>query len=321
MRTGVVGVVCVILLSMRYAFGQYVSQGPFVSPMPGDGIPTPNQVPGKEYVDSPNVDQSGVETGEQELLWDGAGGVANGYNYAFSQPDSTMVGQVDGLANFNDELFAAVVSNQAALVYSLKGDPGGIAYNSESVEGEQATWATDEQVNSHGVTDAGDLEVWGPEGSPDANVYSLVGDPVNPKTGQRTCVWVYIPGQGSFPLYTAEDIADAIGHPELAGTIDVDALMANNGQLIFSIEPDGPFNGGEVWYWNPGSNPLEPNAAVFLDHGGHEWDTAFGADNGQIDGLEAVAIPEPTAAAMLLMMAIPLLMRNRNLLAGISVHI
>jgi hypothetical protein len=213
------------------------------------------------------------------------------------------------------------VSNQAALVFSLKGDPGGVAYSYESTSGEQGVWATDEQVNAQGVTDAGDLEVWGPEGSPDANVYSLVGDPVNPATGQRTAVWIYIPGQGSFPMYTDLDIAVAIGHPELAGSIDVDALMAYNGQLIFSIEPDGPFNGGEVWYWNPGSNALYPNEAVFLDHGGHEWDTAFGADNGQIDGLEAVALPEPASLAMVLMLDGLLVRRNRNPLAGISVHV
>ena len=131
-----------------------------------------------------------------------------------------------------------------------------------------------QQVNLQGVHDAGDLELWGPEGSADANVYSVAGDPVNPSTGKRTSVWAYVPSlTSSFPLYTADDIAEAIGRADLAGQIDVDALMSFNGQLLFSIKPIGPFNGGEIWYWNPGPDALHPNAAVFLNHGGHLWDT------------------------------------------------
>ena len=47
--------------------------------------------------------------------------------------------------------------------------------------------------------------------------------------------------------YTSEDIAGAIGRPDLAARIDLDALMVNGDQLLFSIQPLDVFDGGEIW--------------------------------------------------------------------------
>ncbi|WP_013325333.1 PEP-CTERM sorting domain-containing protein [Gloeothece verrucosa] len=248
-----------------------------VNPIPGAGIPTPKQVPGKEYVDSPNKDQNGAANAGQSLLWDGNGGVANGNDFGDQE--------VDALANHADALFYAVIHNQAALLFSTEGD-GRAPILSESITGAGAIWATAAQIDANGVNDLDGLEVWGPEGVPDSDRYSLVGDPNG--------ISVY--ALGGTPLITTSQIAAAIGRPELESQIDLDALMVYEplSTILFSIRPiDNVFDGGEIWTWNG------VGAAQFLNHGGHLWNTAFdvrgtfGTTSENVDGLEAVATPEP----------------------------
>ncbi|WP_013325336.1 hypothetical protein [Gloeothece verrucosa] len=136
-----------------------------VNPIPGAGIPTPKQVPGKEYADSPNKDQNGAADAGQSLLWDGNGGVADGFDFGDQE--------VDALANYGDALFYEVIHNQAALLFSTTGD-GVAPILSESITGVGAVWATAAQIDANGVNDLDGLEVWGPEGVPDANRYSLL---------------------------------------------------------------------------------------------------------------------------------------------------
>lgn len=259
--------------------GPYVPQGPFVSPAPGSGVPAPPNVPGKEYADMPNKGQlppPNLIPG-QSLLWDGAGGIMNGINYGNT---------VDAMANVGDALFDSVINNTSALLVSAKGDPiAPIMY--ETIPGGVGIWAMPPQIDQHGVTDLTALEVWGPEMYPDANRYSLAGDP-------GWSVYAF-PGGG---LVTPQQIATAIGAPNL--TVDLDALMVNGETYLFSIAPAGPFDGGEIWVWNS-ANPA-PGSASFLNHGGHLWDTAFNVTgilgSEDVDALEAVSTPEPGTLLM-----------------------
>jgi hypothetical protein len=111
-------------------------------------------------------------------------------------------------------------------------------------------------------------------------------------------------------VYTAQDIAAAIGRPDLADRVDVDGLMffedsPTTPDILFSIQPLDVFDGGEIWSWSG------VGLAAFLFHGGHLWDTAFpvmgtyhtGSEN--VDALEAVScvfvgcIPEPSSLTLL----------------------
>jgi hypothetical protein len=92
--------------------------------------------------------------------------------------------------------------------------------------------------------------------------------------------------------------------------MDVDAIMVLGVQLIFSIQPITvpgtpiAFDGGEIFEYDGPGMPTR-----FLNHGGHDWDTAFDVmgtfhlQNENIDALEAVSqfVPEPTSAMLLLM--------------------
>ena len=100
-------------------------------------------------------------------------------------------------------------------------------------------------------------------------------------------------------IYTRQNIATAIGRPDLEADIDLDALMQNGDSIIFSIQPIDGFDGGEIWVWDGTNKP-----ASFLDFGGHTWNTAldlqsyfgsYGFDIGteNIDALEAVSVPGP----------------------------
>jgi hypothetical protein len=81
----------------------------FVTPGPGDEIPFPQRVPGKEY--SGVLDMNAIPpiapTPLQVIRWDGysPGGVTNGFNYSgtFQNPVGTSIpnpgSQIDALAN------------------------------------------------------------------------------------------------------------------------------------------------------------------------------------------------------------------------------
>lgn len=302
----------------------YVPQGPFVHPGPGHGIPSRIQVPGKEYSDYLDKNHLGVPNPEQTLLWDGVGGTANGFNYGGS-------GQVDALANINDALFKELIQNRAALLFST-GQTGIGGGNTlwddhvlvEPISGGVKIWATPAQIDANGVTDVDGLEVWGPEEIPDANVYSLRGDPGG------NSVLFYNSGTGiSTPLVTTAQILGAVSplFPSLTlslSDIDVDGLVYQNSinRLVFSLAPTGlalndptlNLDGGEIFDWVIGT----PSAS-FLNHGGHLWDTVFdvrgyiSANIGgnaneiseNIDALEVVATtPEPASPLAFLTLGI-----------------
>ncbi|NCS27745.1 MAG: PEP-CTERM sorting domain-containing protein [Microcystis aeruginosa F13-15] len=207
----------------------------------------------------------------------------------------------------------------------------------ESIGGGIDFWAKPPEIDEAGVNDLDGLEVWSSVSSTssqypspadptpdDADVYSLLGDPLI--NGTRTSLWYYN-GSVSTPYLDAAQIAAAINRPDianLADIIDLDGLMVwdggnigqwdNSDAILFSVMPidanldgiitpninGGDIDGGEIWSWRFGQ------AAQFLFHGGHLWDTAFnvrqatGAVNENIDALEAVAVPEPSTFLSLL---------------------
>ncbi|MBD2620415.1 PEP-CTERM sorting domain-containing protein [Microcystis flos-aquae FACHB-1344] len=245
---------------------------------------------------------------------------------------------------------AALLFSTGSTTLLLPGDSRATVYNaspaynqlgiheksvlSESIGGGIGFWAKPPEIDQAGVNDLDGLEVWGGLADPtpdDADVYSLLGDPLI--NGTRTSLWYYNGGVSN-PYLDAAQIAAAINRPDianLANIIDLDGLMVwdggnigqwdNSDAILFSVMPidanldgiitpninGGDIDGGEIWHWQFGQ------AAQFLNHGGHLWDTAFnvrqatGAVNENIDALEAVAsshngprIPEPSTVISLL---------------------
>ncbi|NCR90384.1 MAG: PEP-CTERM sorting domain-containing protein [Microcystis aeruginosa G11-01] len=238
---------------------------------------------------------------------------------------------------------AALLFSTGSTTLLLPGDSRAAVYNAspdynqlgiheksvlvEPIGGGIDFWAKPPQIDEAGVNDLDGLEVWGGLADPtpnDADMYSLLGDPLI--NGIRTSVWYYNGGVSTSYLNAAQ-IAAAINRPDivnLADIIDLDGLMVwdgvnigqwdNGDAILFSVMPidanldgiitpnvnGGDIDGGEIWSWRFGQ------AAQFLFHGGHLWDTAFnvrqatGAVNENIDALEAVATPEPSSFLSLL---------------------
>jgi len=255
--------------------GPYIPRGPFLTPVAGAVIPAPWQVPGKEYTDFPDKDATAPKPNlvpGQSILWDGAGGVMNGMNYAADE--------VDALANNDDALFAEVIGNRSALLFSLSGSGNVFA---ESILGGIGIWAAPAVIDQHGVNDVDALEVWGPEGAVDANRYSLMGDP-------NGCAVRALAGGCIVP-------SAAIARFLNVSDPDLDGLMMRGEQILFSIRPTGPYTGAEVWTLNYLTGLGAP-----LNHGGHVWDTAWGTANSMpnVNALEAVsAVPEPATLLLL----------------------
>jgi len=323
--------------------GPYTPRGPLAEPVPGNYVAPPTQVPGMEYSDDTtpithnpgDKDGLGVADPEQVIAWDGSAGVQDSFDYSNSRSGDTLDRQVDALANHGDALFTLLINGEAVLLFSVDDENGGgvsspyIFYEVVPPESPPPApggpiWATPAQIDQHGVKDVDALEVWGPEPLPgqvtgDTDRYSLYGDPLI--GAQRVSVWAYDPLTNvSTPFITALQIAQAIGHEELADTIDLDALMTydmggddyfgTGDSVLFSIEPIAGFDGGEIWVWSSGG------PATFLSHGGHLWNTvfnvmaAFGVDSENINALEAV--PEPATLALLALGGLGALLRRRK---------
>jgi len=249
--------------------------GIFAKPEPGLGIPLPTEVPGKEYSNRIDQDSTGAQVSSQTLLWDGYGNVRNGLHYAGA-------GEVDEMANKTDALFGALLEHQATLLFSTTGDdPAPILYANPT--GSHGVWATEQQINAAGVTELDALEVWGPEETPNADRYSLVGDPGG--------IAVFDESSAGTPAFTVAELASAIGlDPSLWDKFDLDGLMTHGDEILFSIAPVGQFDGGEIWYC-----PRGEDSARFLEVGPYRFDTdldirgTFGTTSENIDALEAVA--------------------------------
>jgi hypothetical protein len=237
------------------------------------------------------------------MFWDGLGGVRDVYNY--SSNFSSTRAQPDALANADDALFDAVRANNTYVLLSMQGDLNRKSVFAISPSGKISLWANNHTVwnpappdgtgTGPAAFDLDALEVWGPELIVDANRFSLEGDVWPDGTGSASVLRL-----DNSMQFTREDIAGAIGRPDLADRIDLDALMVNGDDLLFSIKPiTGIFDGGEIWDWSG------TGLATFLDFGGREWSTqhnvkdyfrsqGFDLSNENIDALEAASkVPGP----------------------------
>jgi hypothetical protein len=234
---------------------------------------------------------------------------------AGDEPDS----QVDALANGRDAQFDEVVANTAELFLSFRPDPPGPAAPAVFREfpsgGSQAVWAKPHLNNPNqgalAIENVDALELWGPLGTNDAIFYSLNGD----VTG--TSVFVLVGGVAQPYISQAQinaTVTVLFGFPPPG--VDVDALMvkdadANNAwnagdAILFSLRATTGIDGGEIIYW-----PCCAAPSVFLNHGGHVWNTAFNVSAAfflpvgteDVDALEAAPPGQVVAPAV----AIPIL--------------
>jgi hypothetical protein len=303
---------------------------PMTSALPGPSIlvPTPKEVPGKDFSDVRDRDFLGAPDPEQVVAWDGLGGVRDSFDYTASRPLWTPDTEVDGISAGGDALFQAVRDDRAALLFSVETDP--------TILFERATgfpaapvgfgvWATAKDIDAViPPMDTDGLEIWGGDNTDDSDRYSLAGDPFvteQPQGARKVAIWDYdSTNHVSNPHTYISDLAASIdkqfGGPgdgaifsQLVELMDVDAIMTLGPMVTFSVQPIDltPFSvpltldGGEIFeYDGPGI------ATRFLKHGGHVWDTlfdvrgTFGVNHENIDALEAVAtkVPEPSSAAI-----------------------
>jgi len=306
-----------------------------VPPVPGGRIPTPPEVPGKEYSNgncelgtvSPcaglgDIDLNGLPLPGQTVRWDGLGGTVNTTRFSTDPGDpQPHTGQVDALANQGDALFQPVISDLAALLFSVDLDP--VIYVEPRQVGGGWKWATAKQVHDTASdpgphdSDVDGLEVWGPDEFDDATHYSLEsGTHTGSADPGGNAVYTHVAGGPDGVLLTDAQIAAAIqplaptGTIVSAGAVDLDAMMLDiaSEMILFSIDPiltaagGVIFDGGEIFVWNYGGG----GPAGFLWHGGHLWDTAFdvqgtfGVASENVNALEAVqTVPEPASLALL----------------------
>jgi hypothetical protein len=300
-------------LPLKTLASPFVSQGPFVIPEAGNRIPTPRQVPGKEFTDNFDRDALGNLDSLQNIAWDGAGGTGDSFDYDGAD-EFIFDLQVDAQANLADTLFFEVIANQSALLFSVETDPD-IYYESIVGFANGGLWADDETDidNMNTVFDLDSLEVWGLDGPSldDADRFSLLGDPDFMGMGKVSVFAYDSVNEVATPYVSTAELAAAIGVPEalfdldglMTFDLDEDADFENGDTLLFSVQPIASegIDGGEIWVYEKGVG------ASFLFHGGHLWNTAFdvsgtfGLASENIDALESVSIadvppvPEPSS--------------------------
>jgi hypothetical protein len=297
-------------------------------PGPSTIIPTPKEVPGKDFSDNPDRNAAGVADPEQVIAWDGIGGVRDSLDYdepPNTRPQYPPPTEIDALGASQDALFNAVIANQAALLISVETDPTILferATGFPNAPSGVGVWATAQDIDAmNPPNDTDGLELWGPNNEDDSFRYSLAGDPftqtANPR---RVAIWEYDDdGMTSIPHTLTTDLAAAIDRQfggngmgvywsELVETMDVDAIMVLGERAIFSIRPltvlgtPIAFDGGEIFVYESGATPT-----MFLNHGGHLWDTGFDVmgtflvPSENVDALEAVSqfVPEPASWLLL----------------------
>jgi hypothetical protein len=301
------------------------------SALPGPSIliPTPKEVPGKDFSDVRDRNAAGAPDVEQVVAWDGLGGVRDSFDYdelPNTRPLYPPSTEVDGLAAGGDALFAEVVANQAALLFSVETDANVMFERATGFPAAPAgfgVWATALDIDAmNPPLDTDALEIWGGDNADDANRYSLAGDPFVqlPQAALKVAVWEYDQvGLTSLPHTFTTDLAAAMdlqfagmgmGGPvwgQLVESMDVDAIMTLGSEVLYSIRPLAvpgtpiAFDGGEIFVYTGPNAPTK-----FLDHGGHLWDTAFDVmgtfqlQHENVDVLEAAAtfVPEPGTCAL-----------------------
>ena len=303
-----------------------------VTPAENDLVPKVERVPGKLYTDRLDLTHTTTPHSVRPTQlgnWDGRGGARDGQFLALNNTP-LMEHHVDAQSQLVDRLFEGVVNNRNPLIVSAEFDSmlgNDSALVAERTGGSVETFATRNQVVDHPhagglLRDIDSVDLWGREDADQptghAGFFSFGTDPKNTSVYYNFLGGVAVNPQ---PYLSKNDIANAIGDPNIAPQIDVDGLMVRDigtginpfdgnfgpgDSIMFTIAPVADasgavrYDGGEIWVWEHGS------PAQFLKHGGHTWDTAFdvagllGVNTENIDALEAVgAIPEPGSLALL----------------------
>jgi hypothetical protein len=262
--------------------GPFNSPGPFVNPV-GDGVPSPPEVPGKEYSEDPdrNGYPSHTPNPGQVIAWDGTGGTTNTSNFlTLWNPQSGIAApdpfQVDALANRKDLLFYEVIEDQVPLVFST-GLPGGprtafdnyIFYERPNHKvllpfpyKEIGVWATPAQINQVAPNNVEGLELWAPVQDPTVpledrvNSVLLQGPEIPVDDANRYSLFGDPLGCSVFKsngdcLFLKADIATAItplfpGLDITDAKIDLDGLMTWENDILFSLKPIDGNNDGSI---------------------------------------------------------------------------
>lgn len=299
-----------------------------VTPAPGNGIPTPQQVPGKDFSDIRDRDAAGALDPEQDVAWDGSGGVRDSFDYSGSRALLPQDIGVDGISAGGDALFQAVRANESAVLFSVTNDSRIHYVRPTGLPGSFAgsgVWATATDIDSaNPPLDTDAIEVWGGDNSDDSDRYSLDGDPfvTFPDGDRKVAIWDFnAGGPTSNPHTFTSDLAAAMDlqfggigvdgplWSQLVELMDVDAIMTFGLQVNFSIRPLAlslidpllpDFDGGEIFLYDNAANPTQ-----FLVQGGHTWNTAldimgtFNVLDENVDALEAISVPEPGSFVLL----------------------
>ncbi|NCR24015.1 MAG: PEP-CTERM sorting domain-containing protein [Microcystis aeruginosa L111-01] len=264
--------------------GPFNSPGPFVNPVV-DGVPSPPQVPGKEYSEDPdrNGNPSHTANPGQVIAWDGTGGTTNTTNFVGSgvwNPQSGIAApdpfQVDALANRKDFLFYEVIEDRVPLVFST-GLPGGprtdydnyIFYERPNFKvllpspyKEIGVWATPAQINQVAPNNVEGLELWAPVQDPTVpleqrvNSVLLQGPEIPVDDANRYSLFGDPLGCSVFKsngdcLFLKANIAGAItplfpGLDITSAKIDLDGLMTWENDILFSLKPIDGNNDGII---------------------------------------------------------------------------
>lgn len=251
------------------------------------------------------------------------GDVSNGQSVAFASDGTTVNGfaypgglQVDAMSNKYDPYYHGIFSGTSALLLGTAGDTtfaNGDKYSVMAVTpgGTVSGWATPKDFFATGAYDVDSLDVSGLDGTPDAELFSYDGE-LN-----GVAIWDFNGGSPTAWMTTAE-LDAAVGLTGLGVSADLDAMIVNGDDMIFSINKIlGHYDGGELFVYRRGSGV----AATILQFGGQTWNTAF--DSGiflgckghvsETDIISAVQmVPEPGTIAALSAGALALLRRRRK---------
>ena len=262
--------------------GPFNSPGPFVNPVV-DGVPSPPEVPGKEYSEDPDRNGNPLHTPNpgQVIAWDGTGGTTNTSNFlTLWNPQSGIAApdpfQVDALANRKDLLFYPVIYDRVPLVFST-GLPGGprtdydnyIFYERPNHKvllpfpyKKIGVWATPAEINQVEPNNVEGLELWAPvqdETVPledRVNDVLLQGPEIPVDDANRYSLFGDPLGCSVFKsngdcLFLKADIASAItplfpGLDITDAKIDLDGLMTWENDILFSLKPIDGNNDGII---------------------------------------------------------------------------
>jgi hypothetical protein len=335
---------CLVLLGLMSLSSSQVfaaiepQEVPYPTPYAEYRVPSPTEVPGKEYSTDQDTDHAGNLDPGQTVMWVDQYNVWDGVDYCNSGTGGSGPAapgyEADELANCRDKYLLDLIDNRVSLVVSVDNSADIYYHKSSLLGGGHGIWAYASQINADAVpTDIDGLELWGPAEKSDANMYSAVNDPEEPGTG-KVSVFKYDEDTGvSTPwLMTSVlwnniildngTLAKNAGLTE--GQIDLDGLMTwdvnDDGsfgpgdKVVFSIKPVSDlFDGGEIWVYS-----YEDDTAHFLEQGGVTWNTAnnvrtalgLGAQASEnIDAIEA--LPEPATLTLVLLGGLALGRRKR----------